>query len=376
MTTQTNYAWVYVGTYTGRAAHIKSQMQSEGIYVYQLNLITGELTHTSTLTGLINPSYLAIEPQKRYLYAVSETEEMAGKQSGGVSACAIDPENGALTLINSQLTQGKAPCHLSVDHSGQYVLSANYSSGSICILPILADGRLGESSDFIQHEGSSINKQRQEGPHAHSINVDKDNRYAFVADLGIDKMMSYQLDLEAGKLVPNSPPWVEIKPGAGPRHFAFSPDSQYAYLINELDSTLITFAYDAGSGRLQELQTLSTLPEGLDPAQDIQGGMNHCADIHVSPSGKFVYGSNRGHDSIAIFQVEPENGKISPIGHEPTQGKTPRNFALDPTGAFLLVANQDTDTIVTFRIEQKTGQLYPTGHITTVPTPVCIKMIL
>jgi len=371
MTAQDSYLWVYVGTYTGRAPHIKSQMQSEGIYIYRLNLATGELSHAATLSGIVNPSFLAIDPTKRYLYAVSETEELDGKQSGGVSACAIDPDSGGLTLLNSQFTQGKAPCHVSVDQSGQYVLAANYSSGNISMFPVLDDGRLGEPSDFIQHEGSSVNTQRQEGPHAHSINVDKANRYVFVADLGIDKVMIYQLDLAAGKLRPNNIPWVESKPGAGPRHFTFSPDSRYAYLINELDSTVTVYRYDEENGELQALQTLSTLPDTIDDSVS----SNTCADIHVAPSGRFVYGSNRGHDSIAIFEVEPETGQLNSIGHESTRGNTPRNFAIDPTGRYLLAANQDTDTIVSFHIDQTTGLLNYTGHTTTVPTPVCIKMI-
>lgn len=236
------------------------------------------------------------------------------------------------------------------------------------VLPIGEDGRLGELTDAIQHQGSSVNPQRQEGPHPHSANPDAANRYLFVPDLGLDKIMIYRVDLTHGKLSPNDEPWARVKAGAGPRHFAFHPNGKYGYVINELDSTLTAFAYDDKRGRLTEVETVSTLPENYK-------GRNHCADVHVSPSGKFIYGSNRGHDSIVIFAINERTGRLTYVGHEPTQGKTPRNFAIDPTGTFLLVANQDSDTIVTFRIDRLTGKLSPTGNVISAPTPVCLKMI-
>ncbi len=234
------------------------------------------------------------------------------------------------------------------------------------MLPIQEDGQLAPASDAIQHEGSSVHPRRQTGPHAHSANLDPTNRFAFVPDLGMDKVMIYKLDIAAGKLVAGEQPWAEVAPGAGPRHFTFHPNMLYAYVINEIGSTITAFAYDMANGKLTEVQTVPTLPEDFD-------GESTTADIHVHPSGKFLYGSNRGHDSIAIFEVDEATGKLTPIGHESTQGKSPRNFGLDPTGTFLLAANQNSDTIVSFRIDTATGKLTPTGHVTNVPSPVCVK---
>jgi 6-phosphogluconolactonase len=350
---------VYVGTYTTKG--------SAGIYVYRLDPDTGALELASTAPGLKNPSFVAIHPQGRYLYAVSEVLEYAGRPGGSVGAFSRDPETGALALLNQQPSHGTAPCHLCVDQTGQFVLAANYGGGSICVLPIEQDGTLGEATDFVQHRGSSVHPRRQEGPHAHSVTLDPANRFAFVADLGLDRIMVYQLDLANGKLLPHDEPWAQVHAGAGPRHFAFHPNGRYAYVIHELNSTLTVFAYDPARGTLKELQTLSTLPEGFTDT-------NYCADVHVSPSGRFVYGSNRGHDSIVIFQVDQDTGQLTYVDHEPTQGKTPRNFAIDPGGVFLLAANQDSDTIVTFRIDQQTGRLEPTGHVTSVSMPVCVQM--
>lgn len=343
--------FVYVGTYTRRG--------SEGIYVFHYDPASGALSPLSTATGIQNPSFLAIDPQRRYLYAVNE----AG--GGAVSAFAIDPATGGLTPLNRQSSHGDGPCHLTVDPTGQYVLAANYSSGSVCVLPIGEGGALGEATNHIQHEGSSVNPRRQRGPHAHSINLDPAGRYAFVPDLGLDKIMIYQLDLDQGVLRPNDEPWVAVHPGAGPRHFAFHPNGQYAYVINEIDSTVTAFAYDPERGRLSELGVVSTLPAGF---QDT----SWCADLHVAPSGKFLYGSNRGHDSIVIYAIDQDTGMLTLVGFEPTQGKTPRNFGIDPSGTFLLAANQDTDTIVAFRIDADSGTLSPTGHVTSVPAPVCV----
>ena len=351
---------VYIGTYTSG--------KSEGIYVYRLEQSSGTLSFASKATGVDNPSFLAIHPQQHYLYAVNEIGEFAGKPSGAVSAFSIEEKTGELTYLNQQPSHGTSPCHLSVDKTGQFVLVANYGGGSVCVLPIQDDGQLGEATDFIQHQGSSVNPQRQESPHAHSITQDAANRCAFAADLGLDKIMIYQLDLTQGKLKPNDEPWVQVKGGAGPRHFDFHPNGKYAYLINELDNTLIAFTYDETRGTLREIQTVPTLPDDFE-------GTSHTADVHVSPSGKFVYGSNRGHDSIVIFAIDEDTGKLTYVGHELTQGKSPRNFAIDPTGTFLLAANHSTDTIVTFRIDQQTGRLMPTGHVTEVPTPVCLKII-
>ena len=351
---------VYIGTYT--------RGKSEGIYVYRMEKSTGAMEFASVTGGVENPSFLAIHPQRSYLYAVSEVGNLAGKPSGAVSAFSIDSKTGGLIYLNHQPSKGAGPCHLSVDQTGQFVLVANYGSGSVAVLPIQSDGRLGEATDFVQHQGSSIDPRRQRGPHAHSIMLDKANRCVFVPDLGLDKIMIYRLDLTQGKLEPNDEPWAKVKAGTGPRHFAFHPSGRYAYVINELDSTLTAFNYDGERGRLREIQTVSTLPDGFSDT-------SHCADVHISPSGKFIYGSNRGHDSIVIFEIDEATGRLTYAGHEPTQGKTPRNFAIDPTGTFLLAANQSTDNIVTFRIDQQTGKLTATGHTVEVPTPVCLKMI-
>ncbi len=358
--------WLYIGTYTRRAAHV--QGKSEGIYLLHLDLKQGALHPAGQVTGVDNPSYLALAPDGQHLYAVNEVSDFGGKASGAVSAFAIDPETGSLTFINQQPSQGAAPCHVTVEASGRYVLAANYGGGSVVMFPIQRDGRLGVASDFVQHEGSSVNPQRQEGPHAHSINVDPNNRFALAADLGLDKILIYRLDLETGKLTPNpEQPWARVKAGAGPRHLAFHPNGRFVYVINELDSTMTAFAYDGERGTLKEIQTLSTLPE------DFQG-RSHCADVHVHPSGKFVYGSNRGHDSIVIYACDEGSGELKLVGHEPTQGAVPRDFALDPTGTYLLAANQNSDNIVVFRIDARSGRLTPTGHVAQVPTPVCIQM--
>jgi len=351
---------VYVGTYTRRG--------SKGIYIYVMDPETGSLKPAGKAVNLNNPSFLAISPQKGSLYAVNEVHSFMGRRSGAVSSFMIDGETGELTPLNSKPSGGTSPCYVTVDGTGRYVLTANYSSGSLCVLPVMDDGSLGEATDIIQHEGSSIDPKRQMGPHAHSVVVDPSNRYVYAADLGIDKIMIYKFDVERGKLKPNDQPWVRTQPGAGPRHFTFHPNERFAYVINELDSTIIAFSYDRESGRLKPVQTVSTLPDGYE-------GANYPADIHVDPSGMFLYGSNRGHDSIAIYRIDGETGRLSLIGHESTRGRSPRNFAIDPSGDFLLVANQDTDNIVGFRIDRETGMLEPTGEETKVPAPVCIKFL-
>jgi len=352
--------YVYVGTYTNSG-------KSKGIYVYRISLDSGALQFVSVTEGIENPSFLDIDSQRKHLYSVNEVGEFAGESSGAVTAFSIDSETGELTYLNQQSSRGNGPCHLSIDKTDRYVLVANYGGGSVSILPIQQDGQIGEATDFVQHQGSSANPNRQQEPHAHSIMLGPGNKYAFAADLGVDKILIYQLDLDAGKLIPNDHPWASITPGAGPRHFAFTPNGEYAYLINELDSTMTAFTYDASQGKLSQIQTVPTLPDDFED-------VSHCADVHVSPSGKFVYGSNRGHDSLVIFKIE-DTGHLSYVGHQLTLGQNPRNFAIDPTGTFLLAANQSTDNIVTFRIDQQTGELTSTGNIVEVPMPVCIKMI-
>jgi 6-phosphogluconolactonase len=352
--------WVYVGTYTGQ--------NSKGIYRFDLDLTSGRLTGGELVGEAIHPSFLAIHPSRRFLYAVGEVAESNGKPGGAVNAFAIDPKSGKLTLLNQQSSKGAGPCHLVVDREGKHVLTANYGGGSVCVLPIQADGRLGEATDFVQHHGSSVNPQRQEGPHAHSVNLDTAGRFAFVANLGLDRVFVYRVDSARGTLVPNDPPSIKLPPGAGPRHFAFHPTGRFAYVINELNSTVTVLTYDPDRGILKELQTASTLPLGFSAD-------NTTAEVQVHPTGKFVYGSNRGHNSIAIFAVDPTSGALRPVGHQSHHIKTPRNFGIDPTGRYLLVANQDGNSVIVFRIDPRTGALAPTGSEQAVPTPVCIKMM-
>jgi 6-phosphogluconolactonase len=343
---------VFVGTYTRGA--------SEGIYVCRMDPATGGLEQVATASGIANPSFRALHPHSPHLYAVHEGGE------GSVSAFAMDAESGELTHLNQQPSGGAGPCHLTVDQTGRSVIVANYGSGSAAVLPIDDDGRLAPPSHVVQHEGSSVHPQRQEGPHAHSVTIDPSNRFVFVADLGVDKVMIYELDLDAGKLAPSEVSSVGVAPGAGPRHFDFHPSGRYAYLINELGNTIVAYQYDGASGALTEVQTVPTLPADFD-------GRSTCADIHVAPSGRFVYGSNRGHDSIVIYAIDGETGSLTYVGHEPTGGETPRNFGIDPTGTLLLAANQNSDTIVAFRVDEESGRLSPTGATAFVPAPVCVK---
>jgi 6-phosphogluconolactonase len=362
---------VFVGTYTepirfGTGRILKGK--GEGIYVFRLDPASGALEWVGTTTGIANPSYLALHPGGRFLYAVNELKSYEEQPSGTVSAFAVDPERGKLALLNRRLTHGTDPCHVAVDRKGEYVFVANFMSGSVCVLPVLVDGHLGPASDFVQHQGAGIDPVRQRGPHAHSVTLDAANRFAFVPDLGLDRLMIYRFDRGRGKLEPHVTPWLKGTPGAGPRHLAFHPGGRFAYLINELDCTLVALFYDGRRGALRELQVVSTLPAGFQ-------GANSCAAMQVSPSGAFVYGSNRGHDSLVIQRIDQRTGRLSSVGHTSTLGKTPRHFGIDPSGRFLLVANQDSDSVVTFHIHPEAGTLEPTGQVTPVPTPVCVKFL-
>ncbi|MBO0798834.1 MAG: lactonase family protein [Blastocatellia bacterium] len=357
MSTSAQDLFLYVGTYT-------SGSKSEGIYLYRMNPASGELKPLAVAKGVANPSYLVIDARRKFLYSVNELNT----GPGAVTAFAIDQHTGELKKLNQQPSEGTSPCYVSVDPSGKFVLVANYGSGSLASLPIKNDGSLGEPSDVIQHKGTGKNPRRQEGPHAHCIVPDPTGKYVYAADLGLDKVMIYRFDAGTGKLTPNSQPFAQTPPGAGPRHFVIHPGGKFAYVINEIDSTLTAFAYDGSQGTLKVIQTVSTLPAGFK-------GNNTCADIHIHPSGRFLYGSNRGHDSIAAFAIDGGSGKLSLIAHESTQGKTPRNFAIDPAGGLLLAANQDSHTVVTFHIDQKTGKLKPAGHMIEIPKPVCLKFI-
>jgi len=352
---------IYFGTY--------GQASNEGVFVAELDLATGIVTEPRLAGRAVNASFVALHPDHRHLYAVAEVSSRGGRRSGGVVAFSIAPESGILRPINEQISGGAGPCHLVVDKAGKNVLVANYEGGSVSVLPIDERGGLRPASSVILHHGKGVNRERQEAPHAHSVNLDAANHFAFVADLGVDKIFVYRFDPNAGKLTPNQPTAVKVAPGAGPRHFAFDATGRFAYAIDELDSTITAFWYDSENGTLSRIQVVSTLPKDFR-------GVNTASEVVVHPSGKFVYGANRGHDSSALFSVDPASGKLNPEGHEPTQGKTPRNIAIDPTGAYLLAANQDSNSVVVFRIDAANGRLRPTGQKLRIHEPVCVRYLM
>jgi 6-phosphogluconolactonase len=355
--------FIYVGTYTQSLPHV--QAKAVGIYVYSMEADGGDWKLVQAVPDVPNPSYLALHPSRRFLYAVNEVGALDGERGGAVSAFAVDPASGKLTYLNRRSTHGEDPCHLTVEPSGRHVLAANYSGGSIAAFRILEDGSVSASTDFHQHVGKSVNPARQNEPHAHSINVDPTGRFALVCDLGQDRVIVYQLDLDAGKLTPHS--WVASEPGVGPRHLDFHPNGRNAYVIDEIGNTMTAYSWNGAAGKLDEIQRISTLPEGAEV-------QNNTADVHVHPSGRFVYGSNRGHDSIGAFAIDGATGKLTPLGHESTLGGTPRNFAIGLSGGYLYAANQSTDTVTVYRIDEGSGLLAHTGQQFDVPTPVCLKM--
>jgi 6-phosphogluconolactonase len=352
--------WVYVGTYTKSAG--------EGINLFRFDLATGRATQPEVMGKMKNPSFLARHPSRPVLYAISEVNEFDREKTGAAAAWAIEGKSGRLTLVTEQSSGGAGPCYASVDNSGSALLVANYAGGSVACLPIEADGRLKPPSQIEKHHGSSVNPPRQTGPFAHCFDADAAGRFALAADLGTDKLMVYRLDAAKGRFAPNVPPFVQVAAGAGPRHLAFHPSGRFVYLINELNSTVSVFHYDAAKGTLAAVQSIGTLPAGFH-------GESTAAEIAVDHSGRFVYASNRGHDSIAIFAVDPENGGLKSLGHQSTHGKTPRHFAIDPTGKFLLAANQGSGNVVIFRIDGQSGLLRPTGQEVSIPMPVCVLFV-
>ncbi|MFL5339501.1 MAG: lactonase family protein [Gemmataceae bacterium] len=352
-------AWVFLGTYTGP--------KSKGIYRCEIDLKTGELTKPELAAEVKSPSFLAIHPTNKFLYAVSEVDKFRDNSVGCVNSFSLDATSGDLKLLGQESSGGSGPCHLVVDRTGQNVMVANYGGGSVMCLRIKPDGTLALAS-FHQHEGKGTNPQRQEGPHAHSINVDANNRFAVAADLGLDKLFVYKLDAARHALMPNNPPSISTAPGSGPRHFAFHPNGKFAYVINEMALTVNAMRYDSDKGTLEIIQTISTVPTKATPEMST-------AEVQVHPSGKFLYGSNRGHNSIAVFKIEPETGMLTAVQNQAEGIKTPRNFGIDPTGRFLLVANQDGDSVVVFRIDADTGELKPTGYKIEVGSPVCVKFV-
>ena len=353
---------VHIGTYTGPT--------SKGIYVSRLNTATGALAEPVLAAETPSPSFLALHPSRALLYAVNEIGEYEGKPAGSVSAFAIDRKTGLLTLINRQSSGGGGPAHISTDRKGAHVLVANYGGGSVAALPIAPDGSLQPISGFVQHTGSSVNPARQKSPHAHSIDLDPEGQHAYVADLGLDKVLIYRYDASKGTLTPGDPPFATVEPGSGPRHVAIHPSGRFAYVTNEIVLTVSAFARDAKSGALKTLQTLSTLPEGVKPQPTYS-----TAELTMHPSGRFLYGSNRGHDSITVYAVDQSSGRLTFVHNEPTGGSTPRSFGIDPSGRWLLAANQRSDSVVVFQIDQASGKLTPTATRISVGAPVCVTFL-
>jgi 6-phosphogluconolactonase len=346
----------FVGTYTGKTG-------SKGIYAVDFDSASGKLTPKGLAAESIAPSFVVIHPNGKFAYAANE----AGKQST-LTAFAIDASSAKLALLNQLPALGDDPCHLSFDKTGKYLFAANYSSGSVTVFPLLPDGRLGEHTALVQHHGSGPNKERQEAPHAHWVEPSPDNRFVFVSDLGLDEILIYRFDAAKGTLAPNDPPFAKLTPASGPRHAAFSPDGKFLYVVSELNSTVTAFAYDPSNGTLKDLQVVSTVPNDFH-------GRNDTAEITLHPNGKWLFASNRGRDTIAVFAIYPATGKLQSAGEFPTGGKEPRHFAIDPTGQFLLAENQNSNTIAVFRINPATGALTQTGEPVLVPVPVCLAFL-
>lgn len=351
---------VYIGTYTGQG--------SEGIYTFRFDPVTGESGSVDLAAATDNPSFLEVDPKGRFLYAVNEIDMFPQEPSGAISAFAIDRESGALRLLQQVSSLGRGPAHLSLDRSVRYLMVANYDSGNVAVLPIGNDGRLGPRTAFVQDVGSSVDPVRQAGPHAHFIQVTNDNRFVLAADLGLDQLLIYRFEATTGTLTPGSPPLVKLDPGAGPRHVAFAPSGKYVYVVNEMTSTVTVFAYRPGSGTFHRKQTISTLPEHFN-------GSNTAAEITVDAKGRFLYVSNRGDDSIAVFRIDPDNGSVTSLERVSSGGKTPRHFAIDPTGTWLFAANQDSNDITLFRIDPGSGRLMETSRSLQVASPVCVRIV-
>src|SRR5580658_4143054 len=351
----------YVGTYTAKT-------NSKGIYAFRFDPEKGQLTSIGVAAQTPDPSFLAVHPNGKYLYAVNEIGNFNGGTSGAVSAFAIDAKTDSLTFLNQVPTRGAGPCYVSLDKTGAFVLVANYDSGSIASFPVHDDGSLGTTSGFVQHSGSGPNKERQEGPHAHWIGTSPDNRFALAVDLGLDQVIVYGFDSSKGIFTPMLSGFAKVKPGSGPRHLAFAPSGKFAYVLSEMESSVTVFSYQAKTGAMTSQQVISALPADY-------AGSNEAAEIAVHPSGRFLYTSNRGHDSIAVFAIDPKKGTLKSLGQVLTGGKTPRHFAIDPTGAYLLAENQESNNIVIFHIDPATGSLTPTGQTVDAPSPVCITFV-
>jgi 6-phosphogluconolactonase len=350
---------VYIGTYTGDA--------SKGIYAFRFDDGTGALTPVGLVAETKSPSFLAVSPNRKFLYAVNEISSFEGEKAGSVTAFSIDEQSGKLTPLNAKSSKGDGPCHLAVDATGKFLAIANYGGGNFSLLPVGADGRLGDSVAILVNGGSGPDKERQEGPHAHAVVFDARNRYLLGADLGLDRVFVYKFDPATGAVGANDPASVQLAPGAGPRHVAFHPTLPLVFAINELTSTITTLSWDPASGRLAAAGSVSSLPAGYSSD-------NSTAEIAVHPNGRFLYGSNRGHDSVAVFAIAP-TGNLTLVEHESTRGQTPRNFAIDPAGKWLIAANQKSNSLAVFSIDQGSGALTPVGPLAPVGTPVCVLFL-
>jgi len=351
---------VYFGTYT--------RNKSKGIYVSRFTPSDGKLSPPELAAESVNPSFVALHPKGQFLYAVGETNTFQDQKTGSVAAFSIDRATGQLKLLNQLSSRGGGPCHLAVDRTGKNLLVANYGGGSVACFPLKPDGSMAESSAFIQHTGSGPNRSRQQGPHAHQVVLSPDNRFAFVPDLGLDSVMIYRFDPAKGSLTPHDPPFAKTAPGSGPRHMAFHPKGRFAYVICEINNTVTVLAYNAGKGVFTELQTATTLPKDFT-------GSSSTAEIEVHPNGRFLYGSNRGHNSIAVYSLDAAKGTMTYLENVPTQGNTPRCFAIDPSGSFLIAVHERSENAVVFKIDPKTGALTPTGQTLEVGTPVSLQFL-
>jgi len=355
---------VYVGTLGGDA---------KGIYHYRLQTDNLEVSQNITLVPLglaaetPNPNFIELDLQRRRLFAATRVDTFNGKPGGAISSFSIDPATGKLTLLGQSASMGIGPCWVSIDDAGRFAFVAHYNSGSVAVIPVAPDGKPGPATDFVQHSGKSVNPDRQTGPHAHCAVLDPANRFLFVCDLGLDKVMAYRFDAEHGKLTPADPPFTATKPGAGPRHIAFLPNGRFAYLLNEIDSTITSMAYD-GVGKLTPIETVSSLPGYYD-------GPNAAAEIAAHPSGKWIYASNRGNNTVILFGVDAETGKLTYIEEQGTGGKTPRHFGIQPSAKHMVIANQDSGTLLACRIDSGNGRLKPSGVFAQCPAPTCAKFL-
>jgi 6-phosphogluconolactonase len=348
----------YVGTFT--------KGQSKGIYVFRLQTQNLEVSQNITLVPLglaaetPNPAFLEIDPKRRVVFAANDLHEFEGKPSGAVSAFSVDAATGKLALLNQRPSMGAAPCYLTLDRERRNLLVTNCIGGSVAVLPVAADGRLGPATDVVQHPGKD--------PHTHGVALSPDNRFAFACDMGLDRLMAYRFDSQKGKLSPASTAVIPVKAGSGPRHMVFRPDGRFAYVLGTKKSTLTTFAYAASTGGLREVQTVSTLPESFE-------GANAAAEVAVHPSGKYLYASNRGHNSVVLFTIDPDKGTLTFVEEQGTGGKTPRHFGLEPSAKHLAIANQDSDSVLVCRMDAGNGRLKPSGVFASVPSPACVKFL-